>query len=109
MQVVIIESVSPLLKKGGLLIYSTCTVNRKENESVIQSFLKHHPNYEVDRAFFDTLPDSLKNSLGETENGLQLFPQTFQTDGFFLTRLRKIGRASCRERVLMNGDDAVGY
>jgi len=88
-QLDILKSVAPLLKIGGLLIYSTCTVNHEENESVIQSFLKQHPNYEVDKAFFDTLPDNLKNSLGETENGLQLFPQTLQTDGFFLTRLRK--------------------
>lgn len=88
-QLDILNSVASLLKKGGLLIYSTCTVNRVENESVIQSFLEYHYDFEVDPSFFDTLPENLKGSLGETEYGLQLFPQTFQTDGFFLTRLRK--------------------
>lgn len=88
-QLDILESVESLLKKDGFLVYSTCTVNREENESVINLFLEKHQDFEVDPLFFDTLPDILKGSIGESENGLQLFPQTFQTDGFFLTRLRK--------------------
>ena len=37
----------PYLKKGGLLVYSTCTLNRKENSGRIQAFLKKHPEYEL--------------------------------------------------------------
>src|SRR5690625_1450866 len=88
-QLDILSSVAPLLKKNGLLIYSTCTVNHIENESVIQKFLKHHQEFKIDADFFGMLPESLKGSFGETEYGLQLYPQSFQTDGFFLTRLKK--------------------
>jgi len=88
-QLDILSSVAPLLKKNGLLIYSTCTVNHVENESVVQKFLKLHQEFKMDADFFGMLPESLKGSFGETEYGLQLYPQTSQTDGFFLTRLIK--------------------
>lgn len=83
----ILQTVAPLLKSNGVLIYSTCTVDPVENEEVVKEFLKNHPNYEVDETFFDMLPEDVNRSIGITEYGLQLFPQTYQTDGFFLTRL----------------------
>lgn len=86
----ILDSVSPLLKIGGLLIYSTCTVDTSENENVVKVFLESHPNFKVDETFFDDLPDESKGLTGISEYGFQLFPQDFQTDGFFLTRLKKI-------------------
>ncbi|MFD1038037.1 16S rRNA (cytosine(967)-C(5))-methyltransferase RsmB [Virgibacillus byunsanensis] len=88
-QLEIMESVAPLLKKDGQLIYSTCTVDKEENEGVVEAFLKKHTDYNVDYQLFDQLPSNVANSPGHTELGLQLFPQTFQTDGFFLTRLIK--------------------
>ncbi|MGJ9458808.1 16S rRNA (cytosine(967)-C(5))-methyltransferase RsmB [Oceanobacillus sp. CF4.6] len=90
-QLDILENVAPLLKSNGLLIYSTCTVDVEENENVVKRFLANHLDFQVDEEFFETLPSDLKDSRGITENGLQLFPQDYQTDGFFLTRLKKIG------------------
>ncbi|MGM8364186.1 16S rRNA (cytosine(967)-C(5))-methyltransferase RsmB [Virgibacillus sp. W0181] len=87
-QLEILEAVAPLLKKDGRLIYSTCTVDREENEQIVKRFLKRYITFEVDNAFFNHLPDTLKNTEGQSEYGLQLFPQTFQSDGFFLTRLK---------------------
>lgn len=89
-QLEILNSVSPLLKMGGLLIYSTCTVDTAENENVVQAFLRSHPNFKVDETFFNDLPNETKGLTGISEYGFQLFPQDFQTDGFFLTRLKKI-------------------
>ncbi|WP_067730881.1 16S rRNA (cytosine(967)-C(5))-methyltransferase RsmB [Oceanobacillus damuensis] len=86
----ILESIAPLLKKNGLLIYSTCTVDIDENENVVKQFLGDHPDFQVDNDFFENLPAALKASSGITQYGLQLFPQDYQTDGFFLTRLKKI-------------------
>ncbi|WP_047984930.1 16S rRNA (cytosine(967)-C(5))-methyltransferase RsmB [Ornithinibacillus californiensis] len=83
----ILTTIAPLLKRGGLLMYSTCTVDPIENEEVVQDFLKKNPNYAVDKNLFSELPKELKESSGITEYGFQLFPQTYQTDGFFLTRL----------------------
>ncbi|MBP1968150.1 16S rRNA (cytosine967-C5)-methyltransferase [Virgibacillus natechei] len=86
-QLDILESVAPLLKVDGLLIYSTCTVDMEENEHVVREFLERNPNYIIDKNFFTELPARIQESKGITEYGLQLFPQTFQTDGFFMTRL----------------------
>ncbi|WP_205135583.1 16S rRNA (cytosine(967)-C(5))-methyltransferase RsmB [Virgibacillus halotolerans] len=85
----ILQGVAPLLKKGGLLIYSTCTVDKQENEAVVKQFLEDHLNYKVDEQFFNELPNDLKTSPGISQEGLQIFPQTNDTDGFFLTRLVK--------------------
>src|SRR5699024_7616180 len=88
-QLDILNHVSPLVKKNGNMIYSTCTVDKTENENVIQAFLHEHPEYEIDNTFFDELPDFLMDSPGRSEWGMQLFPQSYGTDGFFLTRLIK--------------------
>lgn len=89
-QLDILNHVAELLKSDGLMIYSTCTIEKAENEQVVEKFLKLNPNFEIDEEFFKELPESLQTSLGITGYGLQLFPQTHQTDGFFLTRLKKV-------------------
>ncbi|WP_149476503.1 16S rRNA (cytosine(967)-C(5))-methyltransferase RsmB [Oceanobacillus polygoni] len=89
-QLEILEHVAPLLKKDGLLIYSTCTVDTAENEKVVQNFLANQTDFQIDESFFGTLPNELKRAPGITRNGLQLFPEYDGTDGFFLTRLKKI-------------------
>lgn len=89
-QLAILDGVSPLLKSNGTIIYSTCTVELKENEEVVKRFLHTHPDYALDASFRDDLPPLLKNAPGLTEYGLQLFPQDYATDGFFLTRLKKV-------------------
>ncbi|CQR47745.1 Ribosomal RNA small subunit methyltransferase B [Paraliobacillus sp. PM-2] len=83
----LLEKISPLLKKDGKILYSTCTVDREENEQVVQSFLEDNPDYQVDPTFFETLPDVMQGSFGISDVGLQIFPDDFQTDGFFLTRI----------------------
>ncbi|MFD2760500.1 16S rRNA (cytosine(967)-C(5))-methyltransferase RsmB [Lentibacillus juripiscarius] len=86
----ILEQVAPLLKKGGLLIYSTCTVDKDENEHLVESFLAQHPEFVLDETFFGELPPMIQQSPGQSATGLQLFPQTFSTDGFFLTRIKRV-------------------
>lgn len=88
-QLEILESVIPLLKDEGLLIYSTCTVDKEENERLVRRFLERNNSYELDNKFFSTLPSPLKESPGISNYGLQVFPQTFNTDGFFLTRMKR--------------------
>ena len=83
----ILESVSKFLKPGGRLVYSTCTINRKENQRQIETFLSSHVDFELDKAFESRMPSLLKNNF---ENGtLQIFPQDFETDGFFIASLVK--------------------
>lgn len=43
----ILNHCAPLLKVGGTLVYSTCTLNKKENEKQVERFLKAHENYKL--------------------------------------------------------------
>lgn len=88
-QLNMLKEVSPLLKSEGKLIYSTCTVDREENENVVKKFLDTTEEFVVDQHFFDELPKFLQQSPGISEWGLQIFPHSFQTDGFFLTRIKR--------------------
>ena len=44
----LLNSVSPLVKKGGILVYSTCTVDKEENENTVSKFLQEHPEFDLD-------------------------------------------------------------
>lgn len=86
----LLESIAPLLKRDGKLIYSTCTLDPTENEAVISEFLMtYHQTFEIDPDFFTDLPKFLNNSQGVSQVGVQIFPDDFNSDGFFITRLRK--------------------
>ena len=78
----ILEGACRYLKKGGRLIYSTCTLLARENEEIVDGFLSDHPDFE--RAEL-RLPGGL-----EGENGrLTLLPQIHGTDGFFIAALQR--------------------
>ncbi len=78
----ILSNAARYVRPGGVLIYSTCTVLRAENEAVTDDFLAHHPDFE--RESF-TLPQPI----GETEGHITLWPQRLDTDGFYICRMRK--------------------
>lgn len=81
-QLSILRNVSSYLKKGGNLLYSTCTVMENENEEIIQSFLKSDDS-------FVTEPFSLP--VGEAPQGhITLWPHIHDTDGFFIAKLKKV-------------------
>jgi 16S rRNA (cytosine967-C5)-methyltransferase len=83
----LLNSVSPLVKKGGILVYSTCTVDKEENENTVSQFLKDHPEFEMDTALKERMPEAIKPLV--TDGYLQIFPQDFGSDGFFIASLRK--------------------
>jgi len=79
---------SKYLKVGGVLVYSTCTLNKKENEEVVLRFLKENSDFApVDFAYESQsgLP-ALKSHGGM----LTLFPNVSHTDGFFVSKMVKI-------------------
>ena len=83
----ILNTVAPLVKVGGTLVYSTCTVNRKENDKMVGQFLAQHPEYELDPTLVNRLPEVLHE---QTKKGMvQLFPGDYQTDGFFIACLKR--------------------
>ncbi|OCS91455.1 16S rRNA (cytosine(967)-C(5))-methyltransferase RsmB [Caryophanon latum] len=85
-QLALLDNAVRILKPGGRLVYSTCTVDRTENEGTVQAFLAKHPQMEAEQM---TLPQSL---MDKQQNGmLQVFPQDFGSDGFFVASFRKKG------------------
>ncbi|AZB42889.1 16S rRNA (cytosine(967)-C(5))-methyltransferase RsmB [Bacillus sp. FJAT-42376] len=83
----LLDSVSRLLKKGGTLVYSTCTIDKEENEEVVADFLESHPEFEEDHSLKQFLPEKVHPYISGGK--LQILPHYFETDGFFITRLKK--------------------
>ena len=83
----LLEAAAPLLKQGGQLVYSTCTVDKEENDRVAATFLEQHPEFESDTTLSERMPESVQPFVeGHT---LQVFPQYFSSDGFFIASFRK--------------------
>ncbi|MEY8731786.1 16S rRNA (cytosine(967)-C(5))-methyltransferase RsmB [Peribacillus frigoritolerans] len=83
----LLESAAPLVKQGGRLVYSTCTVDKEENDKVAAAFLESHPDFESDETLSTRMPESVQPFIeGHT---LQVFPQYFSSDGFFIASFRK--------------------
>jgi 16S rRNA (cytosine967-C5)-methyltransferase len=83
----ILAAVAPLLKKGGILVYSTCTIDQEENSDVIEDFLRHHPQFNLDETLKERLPEKVRPYVSEGK--LQILPHYFGSDGFFIASLRK--------------------
>jgi len=83
----LLESVTPLLKKGGILVYSTCTVDKGENEHTVKKFLDNHPEFEGDTTLKSRMPEAVQPLI--TNFDLQIFPQDIGSDGFYIAALRK--------------------
>lgn len=75
------------VKPGGILLYSTCTVNKMENEEMVRYLTGRYP-FETE-SLNPYLPSCLHDA--QTESGmLQLLPGQHNTDGFFIARLRRL-------------------
>lgn len=82
----ILDHAAAMLKKGGRLVYSTCTFNREENENTIAAFLRRHTDF-----YFE---DFEIDGVGKSENGcLRIFPHRQRGDGHFTALLKKRGEA----------------
>lgn len=71
------------VRPGGVLIYSTCTVLRRENQEVVTAFLEENPSFSPETVHFPPLsglPDAAMTTLLPSEQG---------TDGFFICKLRR--------------------
>ena len=83
LQLQILRNQARYVKKGGILMYATCTILRRENEDVVAAFLKEHQDFSVE-------PLELPAVFPKNETGmLTLIPGEYDTDGFFICRLRR--------------------
>jgi 16S rRNA (cytosine967-C5)-methyltransferase len=77
----LLSQFSKLVKGSGRLVYGTCSLLREENEAVVESFLKEHPEFQV-RPVSELLGAELGAKVTR-EGFLRLFPHQHGTDGFF--------------------------
>ncbi len=81
LQLSILSESVKYLRCGGEAIYSTCTLNDKENSEVVRQFLASHPNFEP--------VDFTVGELSSVRGMLTLLPHKHSTDGFFIAKLGK--------------------
>ncbi|SON48577.1 putative RNA AdoMet-dependent methyltransferase [Vibrio tapetis subsp. tapetis] len=84
----LIESAFQALKPGGIMVYSTCTLNLEENQQVCE----HLKDTFGDAVEFEPLTDLFDNAsaAATVEGYLHVYPQIFDSEGFFVARIRKL-------------------
>ena len=75
----ILQSCSRYVKPGGLLVYATCTISRRENEDQIEAFLQDHKEFALEE-----IPIPISN-----DGQIQLLPHIHHADGFYIARMRR--------------------
>ncbi|HZG58379.1 methyltransferase domain-containing protein, partial [Paenibacillus sp.] len=83
----ILDAVAPLVKPGGVLVYSTCTLEPRENEEQVEAFLARHPDFAYDGAPPAGIPKDVAERCGAGPGRLLLTPADYGSDGFFMARL----------------------
>ena len=82
----ILRAAAECVKVGGVLVYSTCSLEPEENDEQVEHFLNEHPGWKLDPPPEGVVPaQTLDNGL------LRILPQRDGTDGAFAARLRRTG------------------
>lgn len=80
-----LDNVATYVKRGGVLVYSTCSVLKDENERQVAAFLARHPEFTL-----DTMPDTVPPQFSQYQSiGLQLLPHRDEVGGFYIARMRR--------------------
>lgn len=87
LQYKMIQTASSYLKVGGVLLYSTCTLNNQENLEVIRNFLNNDSRFK-----FTPIEFNSGKVLSDTQEYgyLELYPHIHDSDGFFIARMQRI-------------------
>lgn len=85
LQYLILCNAAGYVASGGMLVYSTCTLNPKENGENAERFLLEHKDFEP----YEIDIPNIKRGIDEPNNHLTLFPHTNGTDGFFISVFRR--------------------
>ena len=83
LQRAILDTQAQYVKPGGILLYSTCTILRRENEAVAEDFLQNHPEFALETVEFP------KDSGIPAGPMTTLLPCDHGTDGFFICKFRR--------------------
>ncbi len=88
LQYKILENSAKLVKKGGVLQYSTCTLNPRENSEITEKFLRFHPEFKPREL---KLPCGVERKIEESRNQITVFPDKNGGDGFFVASFERVG------------------
>lgn len=83
LQYSILKNAASYLKPGGELVYSTCTLDKKENEDVILEFVKNNNEFELTEIH---IPGSLAR---KNDGFITFFPHIDNVDGFFISKIKR--------------------
>ena len=86
-----------VLKEGGVLVYSTCTLEPEENEEVISRLLERYDNAKIEKIHVPNLKSSEpvlewegKKYVEDVKYCLRIYPQDNDTEGFFIAKIKKV-------------------
>jgi 16S rRNA (cytosine967-C5)-methyltransferase len=79
----LLEAAAPLVRPGGLLVYSTCSLEREENEERVEAFLSAHPEFMIEPS------SAVSADVLDAEGRLCVLPQRHGVDGAFAARMRR--------------------
>lgn len=99
-QKVLIEQAATMLKKGGILSYSTCSFSYEENEEVILDFLSNHSEFKAIKIYND--PSFVRGK--NLEEAIHLFPNKFKGEGQFICLLKKDGNLTKKEANFVDNE-----
>ncbi|MGM0395805.1 MAG: 16S rRNA (cytosine(967)-C(5))-methyltransferase RsmB [Bacillota bacterium] len=85
-QLKILETCSGYVKPGGKLIYSTCTLNNRENLEQVRIFLNSHPEFSLTPI---KLAGDVVVSKTQEDGFIELYPHIHGTDGFFIAKMTR--------------------
>jgi 16S rRNA (cytosine967-C5)-methyltransferase len=83
-QTELLRTAADHVQPGGLLVYSTCSLEREENDDQVDAFLEQHPDWRLEPPPAGTVPDEVIDA-----GRLRVLPQQHGTDGSFAARLRR--------------------
>ncbi len=80
----LLESAARVVAPGGLLVYSTCSLEQEENDEQVEAFLREHPEFALEPPPAGSVPPTVLDA-----GRLRVLPHEHGTDGAFAARLRR--------------------
>ena len=88
-QLSILNSAAVAVKQGGVLVYSTCTFSKEENEEVVELFLKENQDFKLDKTYVNF------GRAAYDDSSLRIFP-TDRGEGHFVSKLTRVSDNLCK-------------
>jgi len=85
MQLKLLSKASELVKQGGVVVYSTCSIEPEENFEIVKKFLESHPNFK-----FESAKSKVSDNLIDENGCIQTYPHKHLMDGAFAAKLVRI-------------------